>query len=91
MTDCQFIKNIIAAANRYQNNLRYSSPFISPIPGMGDGNMSAFSYNSNSFVSGVISGAGGTPPSLNSGGNFQAPGYSNPLPIPPAGYYGRGF
>jgi len=36
-------------------------------------------YNSNSFVSGVIQAAGGTPPQIMS---FSTPGYNNPLPLP---------
>lgn len=66
-TDSKFIKNLISAASSYPNN----QPYVM-FPGLGAG------YNSNSFTSGVISAAGGTPPALS--GN--TPGYSHPLPIP---------
>lgn len=68
MTDTSFINSLLAAANRYDNNLDYV-----PLPdpwGIG--------YNSNSFVSGVIKAAGGTPPSLPG----WTPGYGKPIPIP---------
>jgi hypothetical protein len=68
MTDTQFIKALIDASNSYQNNQPY---FPLPDPA-GPG------YNSNSYTSGVIKKAGGTPPILP--GN--QPGYNKPLPIP---------
>jgi uncharacterized protein RhaS with RHS repeats len=81
MTDCDFIKSILKTSFRYTSNLDYSFPNISPAPFIRDGAMSAGSYNSNSYASGVLSGAGATPPTLNTGGQFQAPGYANPIPI----------
>ena len=51
------------------------------MPGAIDGQMDQGKYNSNSYVSGVINRAGGAPPQLNTGGQWQAPGYENPLPI----------
>ena len=80
MTDCQFIRNLIAAAGRYVP-VWYGIPNISPIPGRPDGDMPT-GYNSNSIVSGVISAAGGEPPVVNTMGIVQVPGYSNPVPIP---------
>jgi len=38
-------------------------------------------YNSNSFISGLFRAAGIDPPTLNTGGKFQVPGYSKPMPI----------
>lgn len=81
MTDCEFIKKLLGTSFKYTNNLDYSFPHISPIPFKGDGAMPVNGYNSNSYVSGVLSGAGATPPTLNTGGQFQAPGYGNPIPI----------
>jgi RHS repeat-associated protein len=81
MTDCQFIRNLIAAAKRYKP-VWYGFPDISPIPGRSDGSMPAGSYNSNSIVSGVISAAGGIPPAVDTMGIVQVPGYSNPVPVP---------
>jgi uncharacterized protein RhaS with RHS repeats len=67
MTDTQFIISIIKAANRYDNKSSYS-----PLP-------FSFSsgYNSNSYVSGVITEAGGVPPDLPG----SQPGYDKPLKI----------
>ena len=81
LTDYQFIKMILGASFRYTNNLDYSFPHISPLPFVNDGNMSAGTYNSNSYVSGVLRRAGVIPPALNTGGRFQVPGYNNPIPI----------
>jgi hypothetical protein len=81
MTDCQFIKSILSTSFKYMNNLEYSFPNISPIPFKDDGAMPVNGYNSNSYVSGVLSGAGATAPTINTGGQFQVPGYSNPIPI----------
>jgi RHS repeat-associated protein len=81
MTDCEFIRKLIAAAKRYKP-VRYGVPDISPIPGRPDGAMGPGNYNSNSIVSGVISAAGGVPPTIDTMGVMQVPGYSNPVPIP---------
>jgi len=83
MTDCQFIKKIIAAAKSYNNQTPYSFPRLVPIPGVVDGQMAPGTYNSNSYVSGVLQAAGQTPPALNLPYHprGQAPGYSNPLPV----------
>lgn len=67
MTDTQFIRALIAESESYQNDLPYN-PF--PYPGSG-------TYNSNSYTSGVIQAAGGTPPAMP--GNL--PGYNVPLPL----------
>ncbi|MDZ4210365.1 MAG: RHS repeat-associated core domain-containing protein, partial [Methylotenera sp.] len=66
MTDTQFISGLIQTAGSYQNNVQYNL-----VPEKQGG------YNSNSFTAGVISKAGGTPPTI----NYSAPGYSKPLPI----------
>jgi RHS repeat-associated protein len=68
MTDTQFINALINASARYRNNAPYM-----PLPT----GWSAY-YNSNSYVSGVIRAAGGTPPPL----PVPTPGYGKPLPIP---------
>ena len=81
MTDCEFLKKLKDASNEYCNCLPYSRPNISMMPGAIDGQMDQGKYNSNSYVSGVINRAGGAPPQLNTGGQWQAPGYENPLPI----------
>lgn len=82
MSECEYAKRILAAAKRYKNNQSYSFPSISILPWAKDGQMGTGQYNSNSYISGAITAAGGTPPALESNGQFQAPGYSNPLPIP---------
>jgi len=71
MTDTQFINRLIKSANSYQNKLNYD---LKPQAGT-DG------YNSNSYVAGVIKAAGGVPPTLNTNGEFQAPGYDKPIPL----------
>ncbi|GKS84590.1 RHS repeat-associated core domain-containing protein [Acidovorax sp. SUPP1855] len=81
MTDCEFLKKLKKASEEYCNCLPYSKPNVSLIPGAQDGQMDPGTYNSNSYVSGVIQRAGAVPPTLNTGGNWQAPGYGNPLPI----------
>jgi len=81
-TEAEFIRNLMNAVHHYQNNLDYSLPNIGWIPGIKDGAMPPGKYNSNSYVSGLINAAGGTPPNINTGGNFQVPGYANPIPIP---------
>ncbi len=65
MTDTQFINSLIKSAEAYQNNATYA-----PIP-----SVRGESYNSNSFVSGVIQNAGASSPSLPG----IAPGYDKPL------------
>jgi RHS repeat-associated protein len=81
MSDCDFLKELKKSAEKYCNCLTYSKPNLSLIPGESDGVMDPGTYNSNSYVSGVIENSGGTPPSLNTGGSWQAPGYGNPMPI----------
>lgn len=81
MTDCEFIKNILKTSFRYSSNLDYSLPHISPVPFVRDGYMPPGAFNSNSYVSGVLSAAGVPPPVLNTGGQFQVPGYANPIPM----------
>jgi RHS repeat-associated protein len=76
MSDCDFIRALISAAASYQNNLDYS------VPTNLSGAMSPGQFNSNSFVSGVLQSVGATPPSINTGGQFQLPGYQNPIPLP---------
>jgi hypothetical protein len=77
MTDTQFIDSIIKASNSYGNNLNYDiRPDIT-------GN-----YNSNSYVSGVLIGAGAVPPMLDTGGKFQAPGFDKPIPLGGSGASG---
>jgi RHS repeat-associated protein len=65
MTDTQFIQALISAAGSYQNNLPYA---LFPV---------GAAYNSNSYVSGVILAAGGTPPTLPG----VQPGYGHPIPL----------
>jgi hypothetical protein len=81
VTDCDFIRELISTAASYLSNLPYSTPNISAVPSAIDGVMGSGQYNSNSLVSGVLQGAGTVPPPINSGGAFQTPGYSNPIPI----------
>jgi hypothetical protein len=61
MSDCEFIQNLMAAAASYDDKQPYSIPEISPVPFVRDGHMPPGSYNSNSYVSGVIRRAGGAP------------------------------
>ena len=81
MSDCDFIKSILRGTFKYPSNTEYSFPEISPVPGRSDGSMPPGSYNSNSYVSGALTAAGAAPPTINTGGAFQVPGYSNPLPM----------
>jgi hypothetical protein len=67
-SDTAFIRALIAAARRYKNDARYD-PFPDPF---------GLTYNSNSFVSGVLEAAGATPPPRPA----NVPGYDIPLPIP---------
>lgn len=81
MSDCDFIRELISTSASYGSDLPYSTPDISLVPGKTDGVMGPGQYNSNSFASGVLQGAGAVPPTLNSAGSVQAPGYGNPIPI----------
>jgi RHS repeat-associated protein len=85
MTDCEFIKKILAAAASHNNKTPYSLPGLFALPGVKDGQMAPGTYNSNSYVSGVLQAAGATPPALNLPSRpwTQAPGYQNPVPIKP--------
>ncbi len=75
MSDTDFVNRLIGAAGSYKDDLKYEI-----IPGKEGGG-----YNSNSYVSGVLKGAGATPPSLgiprNNRGSpaFQTPGYEKPI------------
>ena len=73
LTDCEFIHALIDAAVHYVD-VPYSFP--SDL----EGTMAHGTYNSNSFVSGLIEAAGGTPPNVEIPGG-QPPGYQNPVPI----------
>jgi RHS repeat-associated protein len=75
-TDKSFIRKLVGAAASYQNNLPYSFPGQS-------GAMAPGAFNSNSFVAGVIKAAGGVPPPLPKNSGWQAPGYSQPVPLVP--------
>jgi RHS repeat-associated protein len=66
MTDSEFIKALISAANSYKDNLPY------------DTSPAGRWYNSNSYTSGVVKAAGATPPSLPG----SHPGYNHPIPLP---------
>ena len=68
MTDTQFILQLLSEFAAYGNNLPYD-PF--PISWTN-------TYNSNGFVSGLLLGAGATPPNLPG----IRPGYGNPIPVP---------
>jgi RHS repeat-associated protein len=83
MSDCQFIMSIIAAALAYNNDTNYSlPPFGALYPGLWNGQLAPGTYNSNSWVSGVLGAAGATPPALPLSPNVGVtPGYENPLPI----------
>jgi RHS repeat-associated protein len=71
MTDTQFIIALIKAAASYKNSLPYH-----PLP-----TPTSPTFNSDSYVAGVLRAAGARPPSLNAGGMFQAPGYHKPIPL----------
>jgi hypothetical protein len=68
MTDTQFIQRLLSEFAAYENNLAYD-----PFPVSWNQ-----TYNSNSFVSGLIIGAGRSPPNLPG----VRPGYGNPIPVP---------
>lgn len=77
-TPTQFAANLTAAAASYKNNQPYSLfPAITP----------QSAYNSNSFASGVIQAAGGTPPDTSP---FSTPGYGIPLPLSSSAQSGSG-
>ena len=73
-SDTQFIKNLVSNAQAYGNNLPYSYPNYV-------GYMPPGTYNSDSFISGLLRASGVTPPLLFITPNFQVPGYYNPVPI----------
>jgi RHS repeat-associated protein len=81
MTDCEFIKRIIAAAHSYDNSAPYSFPEHTFTPG--NVYMAPGHYNSNSYVAGVLQAAGAPPPQVRVPGRAggAVPGYENPLPI----------
>lgn len=79
VSDTAFIRSLVSASSRYGNDLPYSYPADR------SGAMPAGTYNSNSYVSGVLQAAGATAPALPTNGRWQAPGYANPIPIPAAG------
>jgi hypothetical protein len=84
MTDCEFILRLIEVAAAYDNKTPCSFPQIFVLlPYLRDGRMPAGLYNSNSYVAGVLAGAGATPPALRlpTRPPIQMPGYDNPLPI----------
>lgn len=74
-TDTQFINNLIRAAASYGNSLPYSFPQDR------SGAWAPGAYNSNSYVSGIVSAAGGSLPPIPTG-QFQVPGYTSPIPLP---------
>ena len=67
MSDTDFINALINSTQSYNNDFPYN-----PWPVQG-----GVGYNSNSYVSGVITNAGGIPPKLPG----KQPGYSVPLPL----------
>jgi hypothetical protein len=69
MTDMQFITSLLREYAAYGNNLMYD---IFP-----DKSLAGQTYNSNSFVSGLLIGAGASPPNLP---GFR-PGYGTPIPV----------
>lgn len=73
-TTSSYANILINAANRYPNNYFYYS-----VPSIPSGYLPTGLYNSNSFVSGILSATGGTVQFYNFG-NYQAPGYRNPIP-----------
>jgi RHS repeat-associated protein len=84
LSDTELIRAIINAATSYRGNLLYSFPTIF---GENSGYMAPGTYNSNSFVSGVLQRAMGSAPLLripraqDGSLRFQAPGYANPIPL----------
>ena len=66
ISDTDFIRRMLSAARRYRNNEPYA-----PFPAV-------FTYNSNSYTSGIMRAAGADPPALPG----SQPGYNRPLPIP---------
>lgn len=67
MTDTEFINALISTFNSYDNSLWYD-PFPDPW---------GFTYNSNSFVSGLLDAVGAEVPDLPG----LRPGYSRPIPV----------
>jgi hypothetical protein len=73
--DCSFIENLKRAAQAYR-------PVKYTFPDLPSGNMKRQQYNSNSWVAGMLSATGSTLPAISNGGKWQAPGFSNPVPVP---------
>ena len=71
LTDTQFIELLLAEFAAYGNNLPYDPFPTTTNPWLGP------TYNSNSFVSGLLSGAGALPPNLPG----VRPGYGQPIPV----------
>jgi len=69
MTDTQFILALLSEFAAYRNNLPYDF--------FPDKSVFGQTYNSNSFVSGLLIGAGAVPPNLPG----LRPGYGTPIPI----------
>lgn len=71
MTETQFYNTMAEKFNLYQNDVDYDL-----FPEGADG------YNSNSFATGLIESAGGTPPEspISQMGQLDAPGYEKLLP-----------
>ncbi len=67
ISDTEFINNLINAASSYNNRALYD-PFPDPF---------GLTFNSNSYVSGVLRATGAVPPFLPG----YRPGYNRPLPI----------
>jgi hypothetical protein len=67
MTDTQFINKLIDIAQSYKDNALYD-----PFP-----DFWGLTYNSNSYVSGLLEAAGATPPDLSG----IRPGYNQPYPF----------
>jgi hypothetical protein len=81
MSDCDLIKALLAAAARYKNDLPYSFPNISWVPGRTDGEMQPGQYNSNSYVAGLLAAVGVVLSNVNAGGDYQVPGFQKPIPL----------
>ncbi|MFH1235374.1 MAG: RHS repeat-associated core domain-containing protein, partial [Parcubacteria group bacterium] len=66
VSDTEFINMLVISDSYYNDNLEYSA-----LPEV------ANSYNSNSYIDGLVKAAGGTLPNV----NFAAPGYGTPVPF----------
>ena len=84
-SDTKFISKLLDLAIGYRNLTDAQEAPYSAIPNTrmfyGPGRPRYESYNSNSFISGLIIGSGGTPPEIPLAG-FVAPGYNKPLDFP---------